>query len=56
VKQAPKVMVWGSMSGFGGRGGLWIMPKNTTINGETYLGILKDKLNTFLPIHHTLSA
>lgn len=43
VRQAPTTMVWGSVSGTG-RGGLWFMPKNTTINGEKYLSILKDKL------------
>lgn len=52
VKQAPKVMVWGAVSAFG-RAGLWIMPKNTTINGATYLGILQQKLPGFMAIHGT---
>ena len=43
VRQAPTTMVWGSFSGTG-RGGLWFMPKNTMINGQKYLSILKDKL------------
>lgn len=43
VKQAPTVMVWACFSGHG-RGGIWFMPKNTTINGAVYLDILKDKL------------
>lgn len=43
VRQAPTTMVWGCFSGTG-RGSLWFMPKNTTINGEKYLSILKDKL------------
>lgn len=51
VKQAPKVMVWGCVSGAGGRGGLWVMPKNTTINGTVYLNILKEKVNNFIQIH-----
>lgn len=50
VKQAPKVMVWGAVSGVG-RAGLWIMPKNTTINGNVYLDILKQKLPPFFTIH-----
>jgi transposase len=50
VKQAPKVMVWGAVSG-SGRAGIWIMPKNTTINGAVYLSILMDKLPPFVPIH-----
>lgn len=49
VKQAPTVMVWGSFSGRG-RGGIWFMPKNTTINGAVYLNILKDKLMPHMTI------
>lgn len=52
VKQAPKVMVWGAMSVLG-RAGLWFMPKDTTINGAVYLGILKEKLPPFMEIHQT---
>src|SRR5688572_22898047 len=33
VKQTPKVMVWGVVSG-AGMAGLWMMPKNTTMNGK----------------------
>jgi hypothetical protein len=43
VKQAPTVMVWAGFSGRG-RGGMWFMPKNTTINGAVYLKVLQDKL------------
>jgi len=49
VKQAPTVMVWASFSGRG-RGGIWFMPKNTTINGAVYLDILKDKLTPHMTI------
>lgn len=35
VKQAPTTMVWACFSG-SGRGGIWFMPKNTTINGLVY--------------------
>ena len=49
VKQAPTSMVWGCFSGRG-RGALWFMPKNTTINGAVYLGILQDKLPTHMGI------
>jgi hypothetical protein len=52
VKQAPKVMVWGSVSAFG-RGGLWFMPQDATITGAVYLQLLKDKLPTFMNIHNT---
>jgi transposase len=49
VKQAPTTMVWGSFCG-SGRGGIWFMPKNTTINGQVYLSILQDKLETHMGI------
>ena len=49
VKQAPTTMVWACFSGRG-RGALWFMPKNTTINGTAYLGILKDKLQAHMGI------
>ena len=43
VKQAPTTMVWGCFSGRG-RGALWFMLKNTTMNGPVYLRLLQDKL------------
>lgn len=49
VKQAPTTMVWASFCGRG-RGGIWFMPKNTTINGKVYLSILQDKLSTHMGI------
>jgi transposase len=52
VKQAPKIMIWGAISAFG-RAGLWFMPPNTTINGQTYLNVLKQKLPTFMSVHGT---
>ena len=51
VKQAPTTVVWASFCG-SGRGGLWFMPKNTTINGTVYLNILKDKLPTHMGIQN----
>ena len=49
VKQAPTVMVWACFSGRG-RGGIWFMPKNTTINAVVYRDILKDKLAAHMTI------
>jgi len=43
VKNPPSVMMWGCIASKG-RGGLWIMPKGTTITSKVYLDILKDKL------------
>lgn len=42
-------MVWASFCA-AGRGGIWFMPKNTTINGQVYLQVLKDKLPTHMEI------
>lgn len=47
VKQPPRVMVWGAIAK-SGRCGLWFMPKNSTINGTTYLSILEEKLPPFM--------
>jgi len=52
VKMAAKIMIWGAVS-VAGRAGMWIMPKDTTINGKVYLGILQDKLPNFMRIHRT---
>ena len=49
VNQAPTTMVWACFSGRG-RGALWFMPKNTTINAAVYLGIVKDKLTPHMRI------
>jgi len=49
VKHAPTTMIWGSF-GARGRGGIWFMPKNTTINGPVYLDVLKDKLDPHMNI------
>jgi hypothetical protein len=50
VKQAPTSMVWACFSGRG-TGGIWFMPKNTTINGAVYLSILQDKLQLHMNNH-----
>jgi hypothetical protein len=36
VKHSASVMVWGSCSGKVGRGRLYVLPKNVTMNGERY--------------------
>ena len=50
VKQAAKIMVWGAFSGKGGRGPLWFMPPNTSINGLVYKNLLEEKLLDFMEI------
>ena len=39
VKRPLTIMIWGAISCYG-RGGLWLMPHNTTINANTCLSIL----------------
>jgi len=50
VKQTLNVMVWGVVSG-AGLAGLWMMPKNTTMNGKMYRNILREKLPNFVNFH-----
>lgn len=49
VKLAPTTMVWACFCARG-RGGIWFMPKNTTINAQVYVSILRDKLPVHMPI------
>jgi hypothetical protein len=49
VKFSESVMVWGCFS-MNGRGALYILPKNVTMNGERYLQMLKEKLPNFMRI------
>ncbi len=51
VKHAESLMVWGSFSGAVGRGGLFFLPKNTTMNSERYQRTLEDHLLPFFQIH-----
>jgi len=49
VKHSPKVMVWGCFGSMG-RGGLWFMPKGTTMNADVYISLLESKLPQFMAI------
>lgn len=51
VKHPESVMVWGCFSGSNGRGGLYFLPKNETMNGNRYQEVLKDHLLPFWTIH-----
>jgi hypothetical protein len=51
MKHPDSVMVWGCFSSFVGRGGLYFLPKNTTMNGERYQTVLDDHLLQFMEIH-----
>jgi transposase len=51
VKHPDSVMVWACFSGAVGRGGLFFLPKNVTMNGERYQQVLEDHLLPFMAIH-----
>jgi transposase len=52
VKHPDSVMVWGCFSA-AGRGGLYFLPRNTTMNAERYEKVLQDHLLPFMDIHRT---
>lgn len=54
MKHPPSVMVWGCFS-FQGRGNLYFLPKNETMNGTRYLAILEEKLPVVMTIHETVT-
>lgn len=51
MKHPLKQMIWGCMSSRG-RGGLFFLPRDTNMNGITYLNLLKDKLEQHMNIHY----
>jgi len=51
VKHSEGVMVWGCFSGKVGRGGLYFLPKNLTMNGPRYQTVLENHLLPFMRIH-----
>lgn len=51
VKHSDYVMIWGAFSGTMGRGGLYFLPKNETMNGIKYIDVLEAHLLPFYRIH-----
>jgi transposase len=51
VKHSVGVMVWGCYSGKVGRGGLYFLPRNVTMNGERYKKVLAEHLVPFMELH-----
>jgi transposase len=51
VKHSASIMVWGCFSGAGGRGSLYFLPPKTTMNGDRYMEMLREKL-IFWMDHH----
>ncbi len=53
VKHSASVMVWACFSSKKGRGGLYFLPKNCTMNRERYKQVLVDHLLPFMRIYKT---
>jgi transposase len=51
VKHAASVIFWGFYSGKVGREGLYFLPKNKTMNGERYKGVMEERLIPFMNFH-----
>ena len=51
VKHPGKVMVWGSISGVGGHGGLYFLPKYVTMAADRYIDVLNEHLLKIFNIH-----
>jgi transposase len=51
MKHPDSVMVWACFTGDVGRGGLYFLPKNVTMNGERYKEVLENHLLPFMEIH-----
>ena len=50
MKHPPTVMIWGAMS-VTGTAGLLFLPNGTTMNGQKYVELLKDKLELHMNVH-----
>ena len=51
MKHPPSVMIWGGMS-LNGTAGLFFLPTGTTMNGQRYLDLLKNKLELHMAVHN----
>jgi hypothetical protein len=51
MKHPDSIMVWACFTGKMGRGGLYFLPKGTTINGGQYIDMLDNHLLLFMGFH-----
>jgi hypothetical protein len=51
VKHPASLMAWACFSGSYGRGGIFFLPPNETMNGEKYQQVLEDHLLQFIEMH-----
>jgi hypothetical protein len=51
VKPSESLMVWGCFSGAVVHGGMFFLPKKTTMSSKRYQQALEDHLLTFMQIH-----
>ena len=52
VRSSPKVMIWGAITA-NGRAGLHFVPSGKTVDAESYLKIIKEKVPPFMAIRNT---
>ena len=53
MKHQRRVMKWGATS-VNGTAGLFSVPTGTTMNGLTYIDLLKDKLEVHMAVHNCI--
>jgi transposase len=53
VKHPASLMVWACFSGSCGRGGIYFLPPNVTMNGERYQDVLENHLLPFMAMHRS---
>ena len=51
MKHTPSVLIWGAMS-VTGTAGLFFLPNRTTMNGQIYVDLLKDKVELHMNVHN----
>jgi transposase len=51
MKHPDSIMVWACFSGKMGRGGLYFLPKGSTMNGERYMNVLDNHLLPIMALH-----
>lgn len=51
MKHPASVMIWGCFSGRGGRGSLYFLPPNCTMNADRYMEVLEEKLFRWMGLH-----
>ncbi len=56
VKHPASLIVWACFSGSYGRGGIFFLPPNVTMNGERYQQVMEDHLLPFMEMHGAVTS